>query len=128
MTKFQILLGGLLGKDFQDSSSSDEEGNKAFGKTSQAFPSKESDGSQNGLPSHHGQSQHIIIPSFSVQAYSVEEQRNCTYLWLFLIMVIIEKFLSTYQKTSSLAALISDLPPSVSDTYETILGKRTDNV
>ena len=58
----------------------------------------------------------------------LKSMENRTYLWLYLIMDIIENSRSEYQKVSSLELLLSELPSSVSDAYEKILGRSRDKV
>ena len=63
-----------------------------------------------------------------VIATRLKSMENRTYLWLYLIMDIIENSQSKYQKMSSLESLLSELPPSISDAYERILSRSTDEV
>ncbi|KAL9133666.1 MAG: hypothetical protein Q9175_005155 [Cornicularia normoerica] len=58
----------------------------------------------------------------------LKEMDNHTYLWLFLTIDIIEKSPSNFRKTSSIDSLLSDLPSKVSDAYERILDRSTNEV
>ncbi|KAK3174277.1 hypothetical protein OEA41_001521 [Lepraria neglecta] len=58
----------------------------------------------------------------------LKEMGNRTYLWLFLIIDIIEKSPSNFRRISSIDSLLSDLPSEVSDAYEVILSRSKDEV
>ena len=58
----------------------------------------------------------------------LKEMGNRTYLWLFLIIDIIEKSPSNFRRMSSIDSLLSDLPSEVSDAYEIILSRSKDEV
>lgn len=58
----------------------------------------------------------------------LKEMNNRTYLWLFLTVDIITGSRSKYSKVSDIDSLLSDLPSKVSDAYERILSRSSDNV
>ena len=74
-----------------------------------------------------------IAKGFSVKHYKcitdrLKEMNNRTYLWLFLTIDVITGSRSKYGKVSDIDSLLSDLPPKVSDAYERILSRSSDNV
>ena len=74
-----------------------------------------------------------IIKDFSVKHCKriidrLKKMNNRIYLWLFLTINIITRSRSKYDKISNIDSLLSDLPSKVSDTYEKILSKSSDNV
>ena len=58
----------------------------------------------------------------------LKEMNNRTYLWLFLTLDIIRGSRSQYSKMSSIDSLLSSLPSKVSDAYEEILSRSSDEV
>ena len=58
----------------------------------------------------------------------LKEINNRTYLWLFLTIDNITRSRSKYSKASDIDSLLSDLPSKVSDAYERILSRSSDNV
>ena len=52
--------------------------------------------------------------------------KNRTYLWLFLTIDIIEKSPSNFQREPDLDSLLSNLPSKISEAYEKILERSTD--
>ena len=58
----------------------------------------------------------------------LKEINNRTYLWLFLTIDIITRSRSKYGKVSDTDSLLSDLPSKVSDAYERMLSRSSDNV
>ena len=86
-----------------------------------------------------GQEIHLVIDakvpqiarSFSAEdrksiSDRLKKQDNRTYLWLHLTMNIIERSLSSFSKMSKMDKLLSGLPSSVSDAYQEILSRSTD--
>ena len=57
---------------------------------------------------------------------SLKGMENRTYLWLFLTIDIIEKFPSNFRRKSDLDALLSNLPSNISDAYDKMLERSTD--
>ena len=58
----------------------------------------------------------------------LKAMNNRTYLWLFLTIDIITGSRSKYGKVSNIDSLLSDLPSKVSDVYERILSRSSDNM
>ncbi len=58
----------------------------------------------------------------------LKEMDNRNYLWLFLTFDIITGSRSKYSKMSSIYSLLSSLPSKVSDAYEEILSRSSDEV
>lgn len=58
----------------------------------------------------------------------LKEMNNRNYLWLFLTLDIIAGSQSKYSKMSSIDPLLSHLPSKVSDAYDKILSKSSDEV
>ena len=58
----------------------------------------------------------------------LKAMNNRTYLWLFLTIDIIMGSRSNYGKGSDIYSLLSDLPSTVSDAYERILSRSSDNM
>ena len=58
----------------------------------------------------------------------LKAMNNRTYLWLFLTIDIIMGSRSKYGKVSDIDSLLSDLPSKVSDAYERILSRSSDNM
>ena len=56
----------------------------------------------------------------------LKEMDNRTYLWLFLTLDIITGARSRYGKMSSICSLLSSLPSKISDAYEEILSRSSD--
>ncbi|MCJ1260613.1 hypothetical protein MMC22_000475 [Lobaria immixta] len=86
-----------------------------------------------------GQEIHLVIDAKVPQiarSFSAEDRKsisdrlkkldNRTYLWLHLTMNIIERSLSSFSKMSKIDKLLSGLPSSVSDAYQEILSRSTD--
>ena len=74
-----------------------------------------------------------IAKGFSVEhckriSDRLKERDNRNYLWLFLTLDIITRSRSKYSKISSIDSLLSSLPSEVSDTYEEILSRSSDEV
>ena len=74
-----------------------------------------------------------IAKGFSAKHYKritdrLKEMNNRTYLWLFLTIDIITRSPSKYGRISDIDSLLSDLPSEVSDAYERILSRSSDNV
>ncbi|KAF3805703.1 hypothetical protein GCG54_00005065 [Colletotrichum gloeosporioides] len=57
---------------------------------------------------------------------ALKDMKNCNYLYLRLILGIINGSRSAYSKPSDIEELLSCLPPSVFDAYETILARSQD--
>ena len=58
----------------------------------------------------------------------LKEMNNRIYLWLFLTIDIITRSRSKYDKISNIDSLLFDLSSKVSDAYERILSRSSDNV
>ncbi|KAA6412091.1 MAG: hypothetical protein FRX48_04241 [Lasallia pustulata] len=58
----------------------------------------------------------------------LKKMDNRTYLWLFLTIDIIAGSRSKFRKVSSIDSLLSDLPSKISDAYERILTRSSDEV
>ena len=58
----------------------------------------------------------------------LKAMNNRTYLWLFLTIDIITGSRSKYSKVSDIDSLLSNLPLKVSDAYERILSRSSDNI
>ena len=58
----------------------------------------------------------------------LKEMNNRTYLWLFLTIDIIENSPSNFSRKSDIHELLSSLPSEISDAYERILERSTDEV
>ncbi|KAJ5675598.1 hypothetical protein N7462_008495 [Penicillium macrosclerotiorum] len=56
----------------------------------------------------------------------LKSMENRTYLWLYLIFDVIEKYPAGYSRPSDMEELLSNLPTKVSDAYETILTRSKD--
>ena len=56
----------------------------------------------------------------------LKDMENRTYLWLFLTIDIIEKAPSNFRRKSDLDSLLSNLPAEVSEAYDRILQRSTD--
>jgi len=74
-----------------------------------------------------------ITKGFSVEhckriSDRLKEMNNRNYLWLFLTVDIITGSRSKYSKMSSIDSLLSSLPSKVSDAYEEILSRSSDEV
>ena len=72
-----------------------------------------------------------IAKGFSVQhceriSNRLKEMDNRNYLWLFLTLGIITASRSKYSKMSSIESLLSSLPSKISDAYEEILSRSSD--
>ena len=72
-----------------------------------------------------------IAKGFSVQhceriSKQLKEMDNRNYLWLFLTLGIIKASRSKYSKMSSIDSLLSSLPSKISDAYEEILSRSSD--
>ena len=72
-----------------------------------------------------------IARGFSVQhceriSKRLKEMDNRNYLWLFLTLSIITASRSKYGKMSSIDSLLSSLPSKISDAYEEILSRSSD--
>lgn len=57
----------------------------------------------------------------------LKEMDNRTYLWLFLTIDIIENSPSNFRRKSDIDLLLSNLPSEISDAYETILSRSSDD-
>lgn len=57
----------------------------------------------------------------------LKEMDNRTYLWLFLTIDIIENSPSNFRRKSDIDSLLSNLPSEISDAYETILSRSSDD-
>ena len=74
-----------------------------------------------------------IAKGFSVEhrkriSDRLKEMNNRTYLWLFLTIDVITGSRSKYGKISDIDSLLSNLPSKVSNAYERILSRSSDNV
>ena len=56
----------------------------------------------------------------------LKAMENRTYLWLFLTIDIIEKSPSNFRRKSDIESLLSNLPANISDAYDRILKRSTD--
>ena len=56
----------------------------------------------------------------------LKDMENRTYLWLFLTIDIIEKSPSNFRRKSDLDSLLSNLPSKISEAYDKILERSTD--
>ena len=56
----------------------------------------------------------------------LKKMENRTYLWLFLTIDIIEKSPSNFRRKSDIESLLSNLPAKISDAYDRILKRGTD--
>ena len=57
----------------------------------------------------------------------LKDMKNRTYLWLYLTIDIIERSPSNFRRKSDIESLLSSLPAEISDAYNMILERSTDN-